>query len=378
MFNFKKNFFYKISGFSLRSNNIFVFGAWFGERFGDNPKYLLMEMLNSNAFKNKKFIWVGNDSLAKKINDRRITFVQRNSFKSIFYQLRAKNFFFTHGYQDFGDYSFLKGAKCFQLWHGFPIKRIGADSPITPNEGKKIYEKYQYFLANSTVMAERMKTAFSRYGAQNENILIASTPRVDYLRENSNNFSLKSVIKNKLGIDSRKFVITYLPTFRDRSNEIFSFQKSNNKEFDRMLKKKNAILLERQHFVKRRLNIGNRTGNYFDLDETIDTQDILLITDLLISDYSSVYVDFITLDKPIIHFLYDGNNYLKKDRGIYASEPRTEFAGPIAYTMSDLISLINERKGTFEKYRKNAIKNLKFDYNSNLRFIDLYKNSLNN
>lgn len=369
----KKNFFYKISGLSFRSKNVFIFGAWFGKRFSDNPKYLLMQMLRSDEFKRKKFVWIGNDSLAKMINNKRVVFIRRNSLKSIFYQLRAGKVFFTHGYQDFGDYSFLKGAICFQLWHGFPIKKIGADNSNTPNEGKRRYENYQYFLASSPVMARRMSTAFSYYGAQKENVLIASMPRVDYLRENSNNYELKAVIKKKLGIDSEKFVITYLPTFRDKSRQVFSFQKVNNQEVSHMLEEKNAVLLERQHFVRRSSNNGQRVGNYLNLDETVDTQDILLITDLLISDYSSVYVDFIAVNKPIIHFLYDNDDYLKNDRGTYAIDPRREFAGPVAYTIPELLSIIGNKNNFFEKYRLRANKNLEFNQNYNSRFIDLYK-----
>lgn len=63
------------------------------------------------------------------------------------------------------------------------------------------------------------------------------------------------------------------------------------------------------------------------------SQKIARVTDYLVTDFSSVYVDYLALDRPIIHFLYDGEKFIENDRGIYAKDPYLEFAGPVVYSV---------------------------------------------
>lgn len=347
---------YLLSGFFPRSKNILIFGAWFGERFSDNPKYLLNEFLNSNKYKDHRFVWIGNVSIFPDYYDERVSFVRRNSLQSIWYQLRAKSAFVSHGFQDVGSLNLLKGAQTFQLWHGFPVKHIGADDPGNSQEGQHVYEHYQYFLANSKVMAQRVCTAFKNYGVTENNMIIAPQPREDYLRDNANNTELKSRIKNQLGIKDSTTVIAYFPTFRDNTEQVFSFVENDNEMLKKTLRDNQMTILERQHYAR-----DNHHTNDFDqpvntpfinLPENIEVQDVLLISDYLISDYSSIYIDFLQLNKPIIHFLYDGDNYLKYDRGLYSNVPEYEFGGPIAYSVNDLVKLLQLPQNQFQSQNR--------------------------
>ncbi|MDQ7937736.1 CDP-glycerol glycerophosphotransferase family protein [Lactiplantibacillus sp. WILCCON 0030] len=339
-----RNIVYLLSGWFPRSDEIVLFGAWFGKRYSDNPRYLLQEILESNRFSQKRIYWIGNSDVKPHITDSRITFVKRNSFKSYWYQLRAKKVFVSHGFQDIGSISCLKGAMVFQLWHGFPIKHIGADDPGNSTEGSNLFEQYQYFFADSDVMANRIKTAFKNYGASDKNVIVGTQPRVDYLQENKDNSSLKRLIRKKLNISEDATVYTYLPTFRDNSSEVFSFLRDSGTKFEEWLDNNNSVLLERQHFARnvndKRL-IESKDQRFIDLSEAVEVQDVLLITDYLITDYSSVYIDFLTLNRPIIHFLYDGDKYIKNDRGVYANDITSEFAGPVANNITELIDYMN-------------------------------------
>jgi CDP-glycerol glycerophosphotransferase len=343
---------YLLSGFFPRSKNIFVFGAWFGARFSDNPKYLLNEFLSSDEYKGYRFVWIGNVDVFPTNYDERVCFVRRNSLRSMWYQLRANSAFFSHGFQDVGSLNLLRGARTFQLWHGFPVKHIGADDPGNSNEGQHVYERYQYFLANSEVMARRICTAFKNYGAAHKSMIIAPQPREDYLRYNANNTKLKNKIKQQLGIESSTTVISYFPTFRDNTEQVFSFIENDNERLKKTLQDNQMVILERQHFARDNDDIRDieqpMNTPFINLPESIEVQDVLLISDYLISDYSSIYIDFLHLNKPIIHFLYDGDNYLKHDRGLYCDDPRSEFGGPIANSVDDLIKLLQVPKKQFQ------------------------------
>lgn len=364
--DFLRVIFFYFSKMINRSKNVYIFGAWFGKRFSDNPKYLMLEMLEMKKYSNLKFIWIGNKEIKKDIpSNSRVKFVRRNSLKSIWYQLIASKAFVSHGFGDLGSFNFLNGAKVFQLWHGFPIKHIGADDPNNLNEGKHVYESYQFFLADSSVMADRVRTAFKNYGAKKENTVISSSPRVNYLNKNKDNELLIKSLKNRLGLSESVTVITYLPTFRDNTKKLFSFFENGDKKLSDFLNQSNSIILERQHFARNSEVNTSRLSRYVKLEEGIDVQDLLLITDYLITDYSSVYIDFLALGKPIVHFLYDGDSY-KRDRGLYAKDPSEEFAGPVVYNLTDLVNVLQNKNYDFESAQKKAIKTLKISNQGSL------------
>ena len=167
---------------------------------------------------------------------------------------------------------------------------------------------------------------------------------------------LKSRIKNQLGIKDSTTVIAYFPTFRDNTEQVFSFVENDNEMLKKTLRDNQMTILERQHYAR-----DNHHTNDFDqpvntpfinLPENIEVQDVLLISDYLISDYSSIYIDFLQLNKPIIHFLYDGDNYLKYDRGLYSNVPEYEFGGPIAYSVDDLVKLLQLPQNQFQSQNR--------------------------
>lgn len=79
--------------------------------------------------------------------------------------------------------------------------------------------------------------------------------------------------------------------------------------------------------------------NIKQMNNNIDTQELLLISDLLISDYSSIYIDYLILDRPIIHYLFDGDEYITSNREIYG-DYESQFAGKIAYSEKEVIEFI--------------------------------------
>lgn len=336
MKNLLRTILYYLSGFSKRNNDYVVLGAWFGKRFSDNSRYVIEELKQNRDY---RIIWIGEKSLKSDVENASVEFVRRNSLKSAYYLLRAGNALVSHGYQDLGTFNLMRNADVIQLWHGFPLKRIGSDNKRSRNEGIHSYENYSYFLANSKLMKERMISAFHNYGANEGNVIIAEQPRVKYLKSMSDNEDKIRSIKEFLKLPLDATIISYLPTFRDTSEKIFSFSETSNEKLDDYLIKNNIYILERQHFVREANNSINR-NNIIVISERLDVQDLLLVTDLLITDYSSVYVDFLPLHKPIVHFLYDGKEYEENDRGLYCDSLIEEAGGSIIYSKDELDNFI--------------------------------------
>ncbi|WP_367369428.1 CDP-glycerol glycerophosphotransferase family protein [Pediococcus ethanolidurans] len=341
MKNLIRTFLYWISGFSKRDKTIILFGSWFGERFSDNPKFLLMQLNCSE----KKCYWIGNEKIRKEVEFNHVNFVRRNSFKAFWLELKAGYAFVSHGYQDLGSVSLLRGNITVQLWHGFPIKRIGADDKKNKKEGNKIFESYSFFLANSPLMKKRIISAFKYYGANEKNVVLAQQPRVNYLSENIDNINLRIEIRKRIGVSEYQTMILYLPTFRNKLSDSFSFYNQQSSFFEKLDKKSNFVFVERQHFAsKTHKNVNKEKKFVIEMNSQIDVQDALLAADILVTDYSSVYVDFLVLKRPIIHFIFDNKNYEKKDRGIYNTKFENEAAGPIVYNTGDLADLLNSIK----------------------------------
>ena len=122
-----------------------------------------------------------------------------------------------------------------------------------------------------------------------------------------------------------KKIILHLPTFRDKNidfgkNELSFFR---NEKFQKYLISKKAIILSKQHFFHKK-NIFNKnikfkkiSNNIFLLNKISPTYDLLNIADCLITDYSSVYIDFLLLNKPIIFYCHDIDNYIRYHRELY-------------------------------------------------------------
>jgi len=158
--------------------------------------------------------------------------------------------------------------------------------------------------------------------------------------------------------------VAYLPTFRDTKQASFSFHNlgsENRKKLNQILEKHGAVLLEKNHFVDGFLRDNEESHNIRDLIFTleekgdVDTQEILLVSDLLITDYSGCYLDFLLLDRPVIHFAYDYDYYDKKDRGLYYALDKVA-AGDIVHNLENLLrvldlSLQDRRRGDNQRAR---------------------------
>lgn len=362
-------FIYVLSGLLPKKKEIYVFGAWNGKRFSDNPRYLFEYYRN----KNYEVYWIGDKKLLEEIgktNDK--SFLKKNSLRSYKILCQAKYIFISHSFRDISRINIFKNSIKIQLWHGFPIKRIVADVPNDPGRIKLNYEEYDYFLSSSTTEDQRLLTAFRNWNITEDKIIKIGQPRNDILLKNNESRKIQERLKKELLLEEFQKVIIYLPTFRDKSENVFSFL--NSFRVDEYLKKNNYVVLERQHFQRReKKQQKNSSHNIRLLDEKIDTQELLILADLLITDFSSVFMDYAILDRPIIHYLYDNDEYIEFHRGIYG-EFSEECAGSVVYNEEELIKAISislkiEEYGREERRRAYKLSN-EYNKNNNCKYIE--------
>lgn len=133
-------------------------------------------------------------------------------------------------------------------------------------------------------------------------------------------------------------VFLYLPTFRDTGKKCFSFfdEKENVKKITG-----NFIIIEKGHFADININQNIKLGKNIFNGIDIDTQDLIAIADLYITDYSSCIFDFLVMDKPIINVVFDYDYYFTADRGLCFNVEDMD-CGHIAYDKQMLFSMIQD------------------------------------
>jgi CDP-glycerol glycerophosphotransferase (TagB/SpsB family) len=243
------------------------------------------------------------------------------SMKGIIVFIKTGIVFTSFGIQFFPYLLNVKFKKVINLWHGTPIKYIGQN---ISKKGKLIKNAYTNTLCNSDFEKLILSSSFNQ--PLNDFWLIGSLRHDEILKSNNLNIINKYLDKN---------VILYAPTFRGNNQELrfFPFDEFDLLEFDQFLGNNNCVLILRTHPNDRTSskNLINNTVNIINGNNEVfpDIQHLLSHTDLLVTDYSSIYLDFLIKNKPMIMLPYDLADY-KKERGLFF-DIDTFFPGPTIY-----------------------------------------------
>lgn len=359
---------YYLSGFFPRSENVWVFGSGGGKRFGDNPKwffYYCNWRKNNLDFTGSRFIWISRDKeVVQHIINMNYEAFYLYSIKGIYYCLRAKVYVFDNNPVDIS-YVLSRKAIKVNLWHGSPLKKIiwdALDNTLGKNRSylKKdsssllklfyrfLHPLYFYKIDLLTASSQYVKKCFcSAFYVAKDNVCITGYPRNDvffdleYIRNSlENEIQYKYILKLK-EVNRYKKIIIYMPTFRDTKLKSDNLTVDDLFLLDRFMISNNCLLICKYHFITKKKN-KNKLGlkNIIFLDPEEDPYPILKISDILITDYSSVFFDYLLMDKPIIFYPYDFDTYVRNDRELYVDNYDDETPGPKAYNLNELMDLI--------------------------------------
>lgn len=343
-----------------KKKNRWVFGAWYGNRISDNP-FALYNYVRKNC-PDIEAVWICNNiSDAEKMG---VYALKRNSLYAVWYCLTAKVAIMNQGYFDFGNINWVKNSYKVQLWHGVPWKKIGEDTSDTKtgllhrisHKTFLIANRCDLYIAPSDETRKVLKTAFL---TDDSHILSVGQPRNEMLMDSERCKCIRDKLAKQFG--NPKTIILYMPTFRDKSSELFSF--SQIEEFiTPLLTKHHAVLLEKQHYVTSELHKdGGKNSERIINVADFDTQKLLAAADILVTDYSSCFFDYILRDKPVIHYVYDYDSYKDEDRGLYYDANYT-VAGSIVKKQDELLEQMEKLlKGTIDESERRRLIRGRFD-----------------
>lgn len=340
-----------------RNKQIWLFGSTWGRRFADNPRYFYL-YLSQNKEKDTgneiRPIWIGHDkSIIRVLNGMGYEAYYNHSLKGVWYCLRGKVYFYDNYSKDISQW-LSGGAVKVNLWHGAPLKKIQMDNihdKVRHPDRRVDKLRYalrrftdekpsHYILSPSEFFAPIFSSAFAT-----QKVLAVGFPRTDiFTGKQIHNVLLDSEKGTYLKIrelKKEKKVFLYMPTFRDSETKFFDVMQMEN--FERFLQENNYLFCTKLHCKsKLRKEFESIAGEYVILiDPNADPHVYVELSDVLITDYSSIYFDYLLTGKPVLFFDYDLEQYLSQSREMYF-DYETFTPGYKAASMEELESLMRQ------------------------------------
>ena len=361
-----------------------VFASFQGLSYCDSPKAIYEYMISKDEFKDFRFIWAFKEPqrYGDILSDPRtkVIKVDSKSFKKALGT--AKYWVFNYKIHD--HFAPKKDQIFLQCWHGTPLKRLGCDlvnfnnAMNTLSEIRMRYkietQKIDFFISPSAFASEKFISAWNMKELGKESIILEEGyPRNDILKNYTQEDVLR--VRKSLGIEADKKIILYAPTYRDNqhSSKKGSYTYNTEVNFDRLREHfgKEYVILFRPHWlVARDFDFEKHSGFVYDVSGFDDISELYIISDLLITDYSSVFFDFANLKRPIVFYMYDLEAYRDDIRGFYLDI--SELPGNIVTHEDALIEEINKAKNFVytDKYKFfNDTYNYLDDGNATLRVV---------
>lgn len=268
----------------------------------------------------------------------------------------SKYVFLNDNFMPMADLNFSKEAVITQLWHAEgAFKKFGLSAPLTEDVAireKKCSEKFTYVICSSKKVVPVYSEAF---GIDENKILPLGAPRIDLLLAERNTDELRKIFDEAHPECKGKKLILYAPTFRENGDaDKKLLDNINMAEFNKHLGDEYALLIK----LHPQINSSKPIDGAVDVTKGHDIGELTLISDMLITDYSSACMDFALLSKPCIFFAFDLEEY-EKERSFYY-DYESYVPGDVAKTFDEVISAIKNPRSSEEKLR--AFREFNFDY----------------
>lgn len=339
------------------NDNYILYQSRDGKSMTDSPFAIFLHLLNNEKYTNLTHIWVVNSKeKAKELSQF------YNEFKNVIFVVKESNDYLKYlsnskyiiNNSTFPAYFTKKENQVYiNTWHGTPLKYMGLDVENNLLGSQNVIKN---FLSSDIIVSPNAHTtsifnrAFALEGLHNGELLEIGYPRID-LTLNSDKNIIKDRLRQQNVIINTKKVLLYAPTWRgqDVNNPVDSIEEiyetvlalENNSEYQVLLK---------VHPFAYQTALEHKELLPYLIPDSFDTNEILSIVDLLVTDYSSIFFDYLVTDNPIIFYTNDYDDY-ENDRGFYIQPD--ELPGPSAHDLETLLEYISNIENLNSKYKAN-------------------------
>ncbi len=336
--------------FKTKENRV-AFVSMHNENFNDSLGEIYKKLKENDKY---EFVFISRQDLEVKAKNifRVISFFLIKSRKLAC----SKYVFLNDNFLPMANMNFKKEAVITQLWHGEGVFKkfgfaIGQNDEVRKNE-IEANKKLSYVVCTS----ENVKPFYAEaFGVSEDKVLPLGSPRTDFLFEKENEKQSRVMLEKMYPEVKGKNLVLYAPTFRDdlsADSEIFSHFDTDL--FNKELGGEYALLVR----LHPQVHTGkNKLQNVIDVTDFEDVRRLALACDVLITDYSSICMEFSLLSKKTVFFAYDLEKYIGM-RDFYF-DYEGYIPGKIARTTEEIIKEIRE---PFDKERNEKFKNFNFDF----------------
>lgn len=333
-------------------SHIWLFSSTDNSHYNYNSRYLF-EYVKENLPEITPLFVINDPELRNSLSSKygKQYFIETESIQGIRQALSAGVWFTSAGLPAYGT-GLHKKRLIINLWHGVPLKKIALLDPNLKKAAriyfKKIFsENYTCILTTSHELIPLMARSFA---VSEDKIKVWGQPRNDGLFQKND----CREILGQLFPDLPEYTKTvlYAPTFRDYGQvQLFPFKDFDQKQLEAFLDEKNMLLFIRTHVAEQGSAapyLGKRI-RFLGNEQAEDVTGILNIFDCLITDYSSIYIDYLLTDKPMIFLPYDRQQYLD-GRGMNF-DYNDVTPGPKPETFNDFLDALSPKEDFWKSER---------------------------
>lgn len=329
---------------------VIFFESFFGKGYSDNPKYVYEYIVKTFPGR-YKCVWSLEDTRTKVPYGA--AKVKRYGLRYAYYMARAK--YLVLNTRQAAWYRKREGSTFLETWHGTPLKKLFFDMEevhsAAPLNKQRVYnqcKEWDYFIAANKFSTGVFRSAF-RYKGE---MLEYGYPRNDIMHWDDKD-EIAERIRKTLDIPKDKKTILYAPTWRDDDYYApgqykFELQLDLHK-MKKELGDEYVVLLRTHYYIADQLDVTGLEGFAYNLSKYNDISELYLISDVCITDYSSVFFDYANLKRPMLFFMYDLDKYKDVLRGFYI-DLEEELPGPILYTTDEIIAAIRDMEAVNAQY----------------------------
>lgn len=333
-------------------SHIWLFSSTDNSHYNYNSRYLF-EYVKENLPEITPLFVINDSELRNSLSSKygKQHFIETESIQGIRQALSAGVWFTSAGLPAYGT-GLHKKRLIINLWHGVPLKKIALLDPNLKKAAriyfKKIFsENYTCILTTSHELIPLMARSFA---VSEDKIKVWGQPRNDGLFQKND----CREILGQLFPDLPEYTKTvlYAPTFRDYGQvQLFPFKDFDQEQLEAFLEEKNMLLFIRTHVAEQGSAapyLGKRI-RFLGNEQAEDVTGILNIFDCLITDYSSIYIDYLLTDKPMIFLPYDRQQYLDGRGMNFDYDDVTP--GPKPETFNDFLDALSPKEDFWKSER---------------------------
>ncbi|MDK9844886.1 CDP-glycerol glycerophosphotransferase family protein [Staphylococcus equorum] len=342
--------------FNMRKSNTILFTSDSRAKLSGNLKFVHDKMIERNLDEKYKFRFIFKPHVSER----------RNMLSKIMFPvlLGKSDYIFLDDYHPMLiGLKFRKKQEIIQVWHAVGAFKTVGFSRIGKKGGFFYHYKNHRYYTKSFVASEHDVPIYGEaFGIKDKNVIPTGVPRTDvFFDENYKELSQKRVFSKYPNIKDKN-IILFAPTFRGNGHRtaFYPFFKLDLERLASYAKDNNAVILFKMHpLVRNNIKIPKKYENYLiDVHDYTEVNDLLFVSDLLISDYSSIIYEFALLKKPMLFYAFDLENYIET-RDFYINYP--EFVpGKIVRNFNDLMKAIENKD--FEEYKIDLFLNKYFKF----------------